>query len=198
MTVVMTELAAKLCWVALLRGLAALALGVYLLSRAETSPPALARAVAVYWIVDGAAALWASVVAARVATKKMLLIVRTVVAIAAALFMLGLPLRESFGAWRPGQLLIFVWTLALVLAVIALQVILAATFDVLVSHEVRRRIPGEWSLLVAASLSIVLGVLVAASFLAQPAVLGSGLGVAGVAGGLGLIVGAVRLRTART
>lgn len=191
------ELAAKLWWLGLLRGLAALALGAYVLARAPMSPAMIARAVAVYWILDGLAVLWASVVAVRLAMNRTSLIARTVAGIAAAFTILGLPLREVFGPWQPGQFLMLLSTVGLALTAIGLQVILAATFDVMVGLEVRRRVPGEWSLLLAATLSIVLGALIGAALVFAPAiVLGRGLGVVSIAGALAVAAAAVRLRLA--
>jgi uncharacterized membrane protein HdeD (DUF308 family) len=58
------DLAAKLWRVSLLRGLVALGLGAYVVSHPITSSAALVHVVAVYWIVDGLVALWASLFAA--------------------------------------------------------------------------------------------------------------------------------------
>jgi uncharacterized membrane protein HdeD (DUF308 family) len=71
---------------------------------------------------------------------------------------------------------------------------MTAAIDLLIGLEVRRRIPGEWSLPLGAALSIVLSALVAAAFFAPPTVLWRLLGAVGLVGGLSLVAGAFRLR----
>jgi len=61
--------------------------------------------------------------------------------------------------------------------------------------EVRRRIPGEWSVTLGAVLSMVLSGLVAAGVFGFP--IGWPLGVVGVAGGVSLVAGTVRRRSVR-
>ena len=60
-TMPVRELAGKLWRIGAVRGVAALALGAYVLSQPVTSPVAIARASAAYWTVDGLIALWAAV-----------------------------------------------------------------------------------------------------------------------------------------
>jgi uncharacterized membrane protein HdeD (DUF308 family) len=188
------DLAAKLWWVSFLRGLVALALGAYVFSRPISSPATLARVVAVYWIFDGLVALWASLFAAALAINRVFLVVRGVGGIAAALVLLALPLAEIFGPWRPGQIMLLILTMAPALAAISLQIVMTTAIDLVIGLEVRRRIPGEWSLPLGAALSIVLSVLVAAGFFGPPTVLWRLLGAVGLVGGLSLVAGAFRLR----
>jgi uncharacterized membrane protein HdeD (DUF308 family) len=188
------DLAAKLWRVSLLRGLVALGLGAYVVSRPITSSSTLAHVVAVYWIVDGLVALWASLFAAALATNRVFLVIRGVAGIGAALLLFVLPLDEIFGPWRPGQIMLLILTMAPALTAISLQIVMTAAIDLLIGLEVRRRIPGEWSLLLGAALSIVLSALVAAAFFAPPTVLWRLLGAVGLVGGLSLVAGAFRLR----
>ena len=136
-------LAAKLRQISLLRGVLALALGAYVFSQSIGPPASLARVVAVYWLLDGLVALWAS----------------------------------------------------LALVTISLQIVMTTAIDRLLGLEVRRRIPGEWSLL-GAALSIVLSLLVAAPFFGPALLPWRLLGAVGLLGGLSLVVGAFRLRLA--
>jgi len=136
-------LAAKLRQISLLRGVLALALGAYVFSQSIGPPASLARVVAVYGILDGLVALWAS----------------------------------------------------LALVTISLQIVMTTAIDLLLGPEVRRRIPGEWSLL-GAALSIVLSLLVAAPFFGPALLPWRLLGAVGLLGGLSLVVGAFRLRLA--
>jgi uncharacterized membrane protein HdeD (DUF308 family) len=191
------DLAWKLWRVTLVRGLVALGLGAYALSRLIESPVTLARIVSAYWIFDGLVALWASSYAATLATNRTLLIVRGVGGIGAALILLNLPLAEVFGQWQPGQIVIFILSMVPALTAISLQIVLAATIDLLIGLEVRRQIPGAWSIALGAVISIVLSGLVAAGFFGFSTILGRLLGAVGVAGGLALIVGIVRLRPVR-
>jgi uncharacterized membrane protein HdeD (DUF308 family) len=188
------DLAAKLWRVSLLRGLVALGLGAYVVSRPITSSATLAHVVAVYWIVDGLVALWASLFAAALATNRVFLVIRGVAGIGAALLLFVLPLDEIFGPWRPGQILLLILTMAPALTAISLQIVMTAAIDLLIGLEVRRRIPGEWSLLLGAALSIVLSALVAAAFFTPPTVLWRLLGAVVLVGGLSLVAGAFRLR----
>jgi uncharacterized membrane protein HdeD (DUF308 family) len=189
------DLAAKLWRVSLLRGLVALALGAYVFSRPIGSPATIARVVAVYWIVDGLAALWASLFAAALATNRAFLVVRGVGGIGAALVLLALPLGDIFGPWRPGQIMLLIFTMAPALAAISLQIVMTTAIDLLIGLEVRRRVPGEWSLPLGAALSIVLSALVAAAFFGPPIVLWRLLGVVCLVGGLSLVAAAFRLRS---
>jgi uncharacterized membrane protein HdeD (DUF308 family) len=90
--------------------------------------------------------------------------------------------------------MLLILTMAPALAAISLQIVLTAAIDLLIGLEVRRRLPGEWSLLLGAALSIVLSALVAATFFASPTVLWHVLGAVGLVGGLSLVAGAFRLR----
>jgi uncharacterized membrane protein HdeD (DUF308 family) len=188
------DLAAKLWRVSLLRGLVALGLGAYVVSRPITSSATLAHVVAVYWIVDGLVALWASLFAAALATNRVFLVIRGVGGIGAALLLFVLPLDEIFGPWRPGQIMLLILTMAPALTAISLQIVMTAVIDLLIGLEVRRRIAGEWSLLLGAALSIVLSALVAAAFFTPPTVLWRLLGAVVLVGGLSLVAGAFRLR----
>lgn len=166
-----SDLAAKVRGMSLLRGLVVLAFGMYLLARPVSSLPALAQVVAVYWIFDGLIALLASRFAATLVIIRAFLLVRAGGGIGAAAILLGLPL-----------------------VAIGLQIVMA-TIELLLGLEVWRRIPGEWSITLAAALSIALSGLVAAGVFGLPA--GWPLGLVSVAGGLGLISGTVQLRLAR-
>jgi uncharacterized membrane protein HdeD (DUF308 family) len=190
-----SALAATVRRVSLLRGLAAVALGGYLLMVPPTSWGALARTVAVYWAVEGLIILWGSLSAPILSLNRTLLLLRSVAGIVTSLVTVGLPLQAAFGGWQPGQLMLLILVLPLVLLAIALQ-ILAAIFDIVMSMAVRRHIPGEWSLALSAVISIVFGVALVAVILAPPAVLGRGIGAVGIVGGFAVIAGAVRLRPA--
>jgi uncharacterized membrane protein HdeD (DUF308 family) len=190
-----SDLAGKLWRVSLLRGVVALGMGVYVLSRPISSPAALAWVVSAYWIFDGLVALWASRFAASLETNRTLLLVRGAVGIVAAVVLFRLPLGEIFGPWQPGQIMLFIFSMVPALTALALQIIMAATIDLLIGLEVRRRIAGEWSVVLGAAVSILLSGLVAVGFLGfSAAVPGRLLAVVALAGGLGLVAGAFRLR----
>jgi hypothetical protein len=181
----------------LVRGLTALFLGACGFLMAIPTPATLIRGVAIYWAVDGLCSLWIGLARSTITLRKTALVVRGSVGIAAALILGGLPLLGLFGQYRPGQTLAFLLALPLALGLMLLQIVLVAVIDVPVAFEIRRRIPGEWSLLLAAAVAIVLSLLAAAAFLGVPFHLGGALGVVGVIGGVLLIVGAFRLRSAR-
>lgn len=180
---------------AVLRGIAAFALGAYLVSREPTTAADVARASAAYWIVDGLVTLWAAGLAG-LALGRVVVRVRGAVAILAGLIILGLPLGVVFGPWQPGQALLWMSVTGLMLAVIGFQ-IGAGAFDVLICREIRRRLPGEWSFAVGAVLSVALAVVAAATFTAPATLLGRILAAGSIAGGLGLLVGAFRLDESR-
>ena len=188
------DLAAKLWGISLLRGVLALALSAYVFSQSIGSPASLAHVVAVYWILDGLVAMWASLFAAELATNRLFLVVRGVSGVGAALVLLTLPLADIFGPWRPGQIMLLILTMAPALATISLQIVMTTAIDLLLGLEVRRRIPGEWSLLLGAALSIVLSLLVAAPFFGPALLPWRPLGMVSLLGGLSLVVGAFRLR----
>jgi uncharacterized membrane protein HdeD (DUF308 family) len=186
------ELAAKLWPLVLVRGLMALALGAYALMVPPMSPAALARPVAVYWIVDGLLVLRGSRLAV-IAVNRALIALRSIAGLVTAAVILGLPLGDVFGPWRPGQLLLFLLVVPFVILAIALQ-IGAGIFDTAVWLEVRRRISGAWPVGLGAILSIVLGLLLVATSVVPIGVLGRTLGVVGLVGGLAMVAGAIRLR----
>jgi uncharacterized membrane protein HdeD (DUF308 family) len=196
-TLTSIDLAGKLWRASLLRGLVALALGAYILARPIGSPAGLVRIVSVYWICEGLVALCASGFAASLRHTRTALVLRGVAGLVTGLLLLGLPLEQIFGPWRPGQLMLFLLTMVPALTAIGLQIVMAATIDLLIGLEVRRRIPGEWSVALGAVVSMVLGGLASAAFLVVPTVTGRLLGVVCLGGGLGLVAGSIWLRATR-
>ena len=190
-----TRLAAKLWPLSLVRGVAALALGAWVLAAPPSSPAMQMRAVAAFWVVDGLAVFGGSLATATLMLNRVFLILRALAGIVTAIVLLALPLSEAFGPYKPGQMLLLLFVVPSVVVSIGFQV-LAAVFDLMVSLEVRRHIPGEWTLPLASALSIVFGLLLIGVIVAQPPVLGRGVGALGVIGGLAIILGALRLRPA--
>lgn len=190
------ELAGRLWCLSLLRGLAALVLGAWVLAMPPSSPGMLMRAVAVYWVADGLVVGGGGLTAASLMFSRVFLVLRALAGIVTALVLLWLPLAEAFGPYRPGQMMLLLFVVPAVVVAVGLQV-LGAVFDLMICLDVRRRIPGEWSLALGSALSIVFGVCLLGVILAPPAVLGRGVGTVGVLGGLAVIVGALRLRPTR-
>ena len=190
------DLAGRLWGVSLLRGLAALALGAWVLASPPSSAGMLMRAVAAFWVADGLIVFGGSMVAASLLLNRVFLLLRAAAGVVTALVLLGLPLSEAFGPYRPGQMLLLLFVIPAVMLAIGLQV-LGAVFDMLVCFEVRRRVAGEWSLALSSALSIVFGVFLVGVILAPPPALGRGVGTVGVVGGLAVIVGALRFKPAR-
>ena len=193
-TMPVRELAGKLWRIGAVRGVAALALGAYVLSQPVTSPVAIARASAAYWTVDGLIALWAAAFAATLTLPRVLYLLRGGVAIVAGLTLFGLPLAMTFGPWQPGQVLVLVVVAGVMLTVVGAQ-IAAAVFDMIVCLEVRHRIPGEWSCALGAALSAALAVITAATFGAPATLLARALGAGAVIGSLGLLITSAKLRS---
>jgi uncharacterized membrane protein HdeD (DUF308 family) len=187
------ELAGKLSRIGVIRGVAALAVGGYVLSQSALSPAVVARSSAAYWLVDGLLGLWAAAFAARLALNRMLLLVRGGVAVVAALTLFGLPLGMVFGQWQPGQVMLLVFVSAGMMSVVGAQ-LLAAVVDVMMCRAVRRRIPGEWSCAIGTVLSVGLAVIAAATLAVPAPLLGRALGIGAVVGGLGLLATSARLR----
>ena len=190
------DLLARLWWAGLLRGSTALVLGGYTASQTPSSSAAVARTSAAYWVVDGLVTMWASASIATLTLNRLVLLLRGCLAVGAGLVIFGLPLGDVFGRWHPGQLLILLSTATLLLAVIALQIV-AGAFDVHICLAIRRRIPGEWSVALGAALSVVLGVIVAATLAAPPALLGRTLAPSAMAAGFGILTRTARLRADR-
>jgi uncharacterized membrane protein HdeD (DUF308 family) len=88
---------------------------------------------------------------------------------------------------------LFLFTIAPALAMTVLQIIMAATIDLMLGLAVRRRISGDWSVVLGSVVSIVLSVLIAVSFAGMSAALARPLAFIALVGGLGLIAGAFRL-----
>jgi uncharacterized membrane protein HdeD (DUF308 family) len=186
-------LAASLGRAALVRGVVVGALAAYVVSQPGTSPAVLAKMVAVYWLFEGVLAFWMGRVAATLATSRGVLIVRGVIALIAGVVLLVLPLAAVFGEWRPGQGVLFLFTIVPALAVTALQILMAATVDMMLGVAVRRRIPGDWSVALGALASIVLGVMVAVGFAGLAGTLTRPLAIVALAVAVGLLVSAFRL-----
>jgi uncharacterized membrane protein HdeD (DUF308 family) len=190
------DLAGRLWPVSLVRGLAALLLGMWVLASPPPSAGLLMRAVALFWIVDGVAVFGGSLAVASLMVNRLLLMLRGLAGIVTAVVMLALPLVDAFGPYKPGQLTLLLFVIPAVIIAIGLQV-LGAVFDLFVCLEVRRLIPGEWTHSLSAAMSIVFGALLVAVILVQPPVLGRGVGAVGLVGGLAVVVGALRLRPSR-
>lgn len=191
-TTLSAELAGKLWRTSIVRGITALVLGAYVLVQPPISSAGVARASAAYWIVDGLVALWTAAFIATFASGRIVLVLRGVLAAAAGVVMLALPLDTIFGAWQPGQLLLWLVVVSVMLTVIAVQ-IAAGAFDVLVCLKIRRRLPGEWSFALGAALSITFAIIAGGTFAAPAALLARVLGITAVVGGLALLVGSAKL-----
>jgi uncharacterized membrane protein HdeD (DUF308 family) len=190
------ELAARLWPISLFRGLAAIGLAAWVLTVPPATQAGLLRAVAAFWLVDGLIMLVGGLGTARLALNRMFILLRSLAGIIGAVILFALPLNVVFGGWEPGQFVLLLIVVPLVIGAIGLQ-ILAVIFDVLICFEVRRRIPGEWSLALASALSILFDFGLVIMLLVPPPVLGRGVGAAGIIGGIAIIMGALRLRPSR-
>jgi uncharacterized membrane protein HdeD (DUF308 family) len=188
-------LAGKLWGFSLVRGLAAMAVGAWVLAYPPASAGEMTRVIALYWALDGLLVFAGSLKAVSLTVNRVFLLLRSVGGCLTALVLLVLPLNDAFGPYRPGQLMLLLFVVPAVIFAIGMQIV-AAVFDLLMSSQVRRRIPGEWSLGLSALISIVFGVLLIGVIMAPPAVLGRGLGAVGIVGGLAVVIGALRLRPA--
>jgi hypothetical protein len=173
--------------IGLVRAVAALAIGAYVLADQPASVPTLARASAAYWIVDGLVTFRASRLASLLGHGRLIFLLRAGIAIGAGLIVLGLPLHVVFGAWQPGRGLLFIPVAAVMFAAVGCQ-IGAAAFDVLICLAMRRRHMSPWSWAVGGTLSVVLAIVVASLFAASPAAVGRVAGIAAIAAALGLFI----------
>jgi uncharacterized membrane protein HdeD (DUF308 family) len=188
---------ARTLWRAdVMRGITSFALSAYVTSQQPVPAPDVARAIAVFWIVDGLVILWASGRAEVLALSRTVFVLRGVIAIVAGVVILGLPLGAVFGPWRPGQTLLLMLVSGVVLVLIGFH-IAAGAFDVVITREIRRRIPGEWSFALGAAFSVALGAVVAATFAVSPLLLGYVLSAIPIVVGFALFVGAARLYDGR-
>lgn len=183
------DLARALRRIGVLRGIAAFAVGAFVFFQ-EPSAPAVARASAAYWIVDGLVVLWASRFADALALGRMVFLIRGTIAIAAGLIVLGLPLGMVFGPWQPGHGVLFILLAPVMLTVVGFQ-IGAGAFDVLICVAIRRRIAGEWSWGLGGAFSAALAVVAASTFAAPAIVAARLLSIGAVVAGLVFVVGAV-------
>lgn len=188
---------ARTLWRAdVMRGITAFALSAYVTSQQPVAAPDVARAIAVFWIVDGLVMLWASGRAEVLALSRTVFVLRGALAIVAGVVILGLPLAVVFGPWRPGQTLLLMLVSGVMLVGIGFQVG-AGAFDVVIARAIRRRIPGEWSFALGAAFSVALGVVAAATFAVAPMLLGYVLSAVPIVVGFALFVGAARLYDGR-
>ena len=183
----MDQVARALRRIGIIRAITALVVGGYLFSDHAAAVPAVARASAAYWVVDGIVTLRAARYAEALAVGRMVFLLRGAIAIGAGLIVLGLPLRMVFGAYQPGQGLLFIPVAAVMLAAIGCQ-IGAVAFDVLIGLALRRRLVSPWSWAVGSALSVVLALVVASIFVAPATSVGRVAGIAAIAAALGLVI----------
>src|SRR5258705_2511051 len=98
------ELTAKIWGLSLARGLAALALGAWVLAAPPSSAGMLTRAVAIFWVVDGLVVFGGSLTASLM-FNRMLLLLRAVAGLSTAVGLLALPLSEAFAPYPAAQIL---------------------------------------------------------------------------------------------
>ena len=172
--------------IGLIRAVAAFAVGTYILAAQPTSMAVVARACAVYWIVDGLVTLRAVRLAEALDLGRLIFLLRGGIAIGASLIVLVMPLGVVFGPWQPGRGLLFIPVAAVMFAAVGCQ-IGAVGFDVLICRAIRR-LASPWSWAIGVALTVLLALVVALLF-AGPAV------TAGRVAGVAAIVAALSLAT---
>ncbi len=188
----MDGLRSTLAWAALVRGMAALVIGTYVLARMPASAVGIARVIAAYWIVDGLVVLTVGRRAGDIALGRGIFVLRGIIALAAGIALLGLPLDAVSGPWRPGHVLIVTVVTATALTMIGLQVVMVA-FDAVICAAVSRHMGGGWSAPLGAALSVLLALGAAATFAGRPTGVGFGIGAVALAASIALLASALSL-----
>ena len=170
--------------IGLVRAVAAFAVGAYILAGQPTTMPVVARACAVYWIVDGLVTLRAVRLAEALDLGRLIFLLRGGIAIGASLIVLLMPLGIVFGPWQPGRGLLFIPVAAIMFAAVGCQ-IGAVGFDVLICRAIRR-LASPWSWAIGVALTVLLALVVALLFAGSAVTAGRVAGVVAIVAALSL------------
>jgi uncharacterized membrane protein HdeD (DUF308 family) len=191
------ELAQRLWPVVLLRGVAALGLGVSLLTASMTTASDVVARLAAYWVVDGVLLMWAAAVARRHGQGGLGLLARGLITVLVGLWIFASPVVDVVGGnYRPGWFVSFLVLVPALLILVALQGFIAAVLDFAMWLAIRRELPGDWTWMLSAGIAVATSVLLWRSILgvAHP----RAAAVVTILTGAGFILCAVRLRGQRS
>lgn len=172
---------ASLWWVFLLRGVLMVAVGGYALLTPGLTLQAYAWVLGLFVLVDGALAIVAGLLGW--VESRWWALARGVLGVLAGLFVVAHPALVG---------VVLATTLAILLAV---QSIVGGVLEILAAIRERKRIDGEWWLVLGGLLSIVFGVILLSAPILAGALLVRVLGVFAMIAGVMLIVAAFRLRS---
>ncbi len=171
-------------WIPLVQGIAALAIGLLLLTRPAPTLVLLTIFLGAYWFVGGVFDLFGAVSRRSSDPHWVLALLSGLLSIVAGLFLLTRPLLGALAT-----------SLAMV-TLIAIGAILSGMFSVAWAVRVRREIQGEGWIILIGMLSIALGVLLLASPFLSAIALVQVAAFLAIIGGIGGIVSAFRLHSA--
>lgn len=179
-TIAVQVILAKNWWSLLIRGLAAIAMGVITVVRNAISIDDLTLLFFVYALFDGLVGIAGAVRAGEAHNRWTSLVLEGLTGIAAAAAAITL---QPYGAVLPLESVIVAWALA------------TGILDIAAARRLRRHIAGEWLLALGGLSSLVLGILTVALPRANSAGIAARLGMYGFAAGIVLIALGFRLRS---
>jgi uncharacterized membrane protein HdeD (DUF308 family) len=174
----------KTWWISLVQGLAALVIGILLITRPAPTLVLLTIAIGAYWLVGGIFDAVGAVTRRQADRHWVLALMAGLFAAAAGLLLLGRPVLG------------FLVTSVMVITLIAIGAMLSGLFSVVWAIRVRREIHGEVWIVLLGILSILFGLLLLASPVVSVVALIQLVAVLAILGGVMAIVTAVRLRRA--
>jgi uncharacterized membrane protein HdeD (DUF308 family) len=174
----------KTWWISLVQGLAALVIGILLITRPAPTLVLLTIALGAYWLVGGIFDAVGAVTRRQADRHWVLALMAGLFAAAAGLLLLGRPVLG------------FLVTSVMVITLIAIGAMLSGLFSVVWAIRVRREIHGEVWIVLLGILSILFGLLLLASPVVSVVALIQLVAVLAILGGVMAIVTAVRLRRA--
>jgi uncharacterized membrane protein HdeD (DUF308 family) len=172
----------KMWWVPLIQGLAAMVIGVLLLTRPAPTLLLLTVFLGAYWLVGGAFDAVAALTRRNSDRHWVLSLISSLLSILVGLLLLGQPILG------------FVLTSMAVVALIAVCAVVSGILSVIWAVRVRREIHGEGWIILIGVLSILLGLVLLASPLISALLLIQLAALLAIAGGVAAIISAFRLR----
>jgi uncharacterized membrane protein HdeD (DUF308 family) len=179
---VFSQLLSDIWWLVLLRGVAAILLGILLFANPGAALMAFMIYIGAYWLVDGIFALFAAIKGRKHVRDWGWGIFTGIISILAGLAVFSQP---AMSALLSSTFLIYL---------VGFMVIISGVLSIITGIRLRKEIDNEWSMILGGVLSLLFGLLLLSQPLMSTFVLLSVIGVFAIVGGILLTVFAFRVR----